>query len=755
MQNLENSSKQPRWLQALAVTDTHASWKIVLLLTLIAFAFGIALRMIWVYQFASVAEYHWNGSLMINTNDGYFWAEGARDLLEQPEKHNLASPITRAAPMITAVLARALPFISFETLIFYLPAVLGSLLVVPLILIGQSLKNVYVGFVAALIGVIAWSYYNRTMVGYYDDDMLLIVLPMLALYMVICGVYSRLPRYHLLTAAFAAASIWYYPNSMIILIGVAALLFVYTLVFHRKELYNYHLLTYLLLGILALTIWGRLGGGVLALIATAVLISAVFAAQHRFGRENALATYILLGVIAAASLYFTNILAGIWVQFSGYVLRDATSSVESNITLHFFNVAQTVREAGMIDFATFGNRISGHWLLFFAACAGTAMMMTRHRAMLLALPFVGLGFMAIGIPGLISGGGLRFTIYAVPPLALGLSYLIFWIASRASDQKVRIAIISVLTLIALAPNVWHIKQYTVPTVFYSHEVAALDTLKKLVNPQEDYAISWWDYGYPIRFYTYANTLADGGKHDGGSNFVPSFVLTTPNDLAAARLARIAVEYEAKRDKVWGDVYAGKEDINLSRLAMPLLADIMNDYNQTDPNQFIRSLAAPDFPLPPKTREIYIVLPYRMSDIFGTVQLFSTLDLNSGRRLNAPLFTAVYGYNEETERVTFGNGFVLDKQRNELRSGRDAMPVKYIIPVGYDAAGKLVSNPQRISGVQNGLAIIFFVQYKTAWILDETMLNSPFVQLFALERYNPALFEPVVLGNTLKIYRLVI
>ena len=56
-----------------------------------------------------------------------------------------------------------------------MPAFFGSLIVIPIVLIGKSIGQIEVGFIAALIASIAWSYYNRTMVGYYDTDLLNIV----------------------------------------------------------------------------------------------------------------------------------------------------------------------------------------------------------------------------------------------------------------------------------------------------------------------------------------------------------------------------------------------------------------------------------------------------------------------------------------------------------------------------------------------------------------------------------------------------
>jgi undecaprenyl-diphosphooligosaccharide--protein glycosyltransferase len=55
--------------------------KKTVLIILIAFAFSFAVRLIWVQQFSGTEQFKFNGEFMINTNDGYFYAEGARDIL--------------------------------------------------------------------------------------------------------------------------------------------------------------------------------------------------------------------------------------------------------------------------------------------------------------------------------------------------------------------------------------------------------------------------------------------------------------------------------------------------------------------------------------------------------------------------------------------------------------------------------------------------------------------------------------------------
>ena len=55
--------------------------KLTIAYILVAFTFSVLMRMIWVYQFDDYEAFKYAGEFMINTNDGYFFAEGARDIL--------------------------------------------------------------------------------------------------------------------------------------------------------------------------------------------------------------------------------------------------------------------------------------------------------------------------------------------------------------------------------------------------------------------------------------------------------------------------------------------------------------------------------------------------------------------------------------------------------------------------------------------------------------------------------------------------
>jgi translation initiation factor IF-3 len=58
-----------------------------------------------------------------------------------------------------------------------MPAFFGSLVVIPIILIGRAFEKTEIGFFAAVFASITYSYYNRTMAGYYDSDMFALIMP--------------------------------------------------------------------------------------------------------------------------------------------------------------------------------------------------------------------------------------------------------------------------------------------------------------------------------------------------------------------------------------------------------------------------------------------------------------------------------------------------------------------------------------------------------------------------------------------------
>ena len=687
--------------------------KLTLLYIFIAFTFSVLMRLIWVYQFSGVEAFQFNGQFMINTNDGYFYAEGARDILNGISQDNDGSPITEAGSLLTAFFAKVLPF-SFESVIFYLPVFLGSLVVIPIILIAKVLKNLEMGLIAALLASVAWSYYNRTMVGYFDTDMLNIVLPMFLLWSIIWAIKTKQNIYLLLSALDILVYRWWYPQSYSLEFSFFGLILLYTLVFDRKNIFNYKLLAIMMFAMIDTS----------AYIRSALVIGSFYIfTQKKFDKY----IYYLLA-LSVGAFFISGGFAPIWLRLELYVFSNIVSEASTGLGLHFFTVMQTVREAGQIPFETFANRISGHTITFLLSVVGYIYLSYKHKIMLLALPMVGLGFLA-------SVGGLRFTIYAVPILAFGIAFLITEMSSKMPTNRLKYLSLFTFTLAILYPNYKHIDAYKVPTVFTSTEVKVLDDLKSIAD-REDYVLGWWDYGYPIRYYADVKTLVDGAKHDGYVNFPVSHMLTNSQE-EAAKMARLDVEYTEKNFE------SNRTGSNIEQMT------IDNGFDNT--NDFLLSLQT-EIALPKKTRDIYFYLPFRMLNILPTVTLFSNMDLMTGTKAKQPFFFMSKNFKDTGSKIELGSGIYIDKTTSAIIIGQQKIPMKRFVKTTYNAQQKLDVNVQLINPTSN-ISVIYMANYSTFLVLDEKMYNSLYIQLMVLENYNKNLFEAVTLDPNIKVYKL--
>ncbi|QOY52664.1 STT3 domain-containing protein [Candidatus Sulfurimonas baltica] len=699
--------------------------KLTLVYILVAFAFSVAMRMIWMYQFNGYEPFMFNGQFMINTNDGYFYAEGARDILSGITQDNDLSPVASAGSQLTAFFAYILPF-SFETVILFMPVFLSSLVVVPIVLIARGLNNLEMGLVAALLASIAWSYYNRTLIGYYDTDMLNIVLPMFLLWSIIWAVKTNKDIYLIITALDIMVYRWWYPQSYALEFSFFGLILFYTLVWDRKNLYNYKLLAIMMFAMIGLDGFIR--------------FPLVLVVYYMFKQERYQKYIYHVFALSVVAFFATGGFDPIWNQLKGYVFKDAVIVGKDGLKLHFYSVMQTVREAGQIPFETFANRISGHSVTFVLSVIGYIYLAYRYKIMLLALPMIGLGFLA-------SVGGLRFTIYAVPVLAFGIAFLITEIARLMPTKKLKVLSTVAFTLMILYPNYKHIEAYRVPTVFNAEEVSVLDKLKTVAD-REDYVVSWWDYGYPLRYYSDVKTLVDGGKHSGSVNFPVSFILTNPQDVSA-KMARLDVEYTEKTFKFREE---NKERIkNKEVKVFSNIEQMTTDYGFKDTNDFLLSMQT-DMKLPDKTRDIYLYLPFRMLEIYPTVNMFSNMNLMSGEMKQPPLFFVSKNFKQNQNIIDLGRGVLLDLQGQSLNIGNNKMPIKRFVKTAYDKDMKLQKEVS-ISNFMANISVVFMSNYNTFLVLDEQTYNSLYIQLMVLEEYDKTLFEQILATPQAKVYKL--
>lgn len=690
--------------------------KKTVILFAIAFLFSFFARMYWVDYASHVEEYSFNNQVMINTNDGYFYAEGARDLLAGAHENGDRSAVTEPVAYATMLLYKLIPFISFETLVLYMPAFFGSLIVVPIILIARAFGRVEMGFFAAVFASITYSYYNRTMAGYYDSDMFALIMPpFVAAFLINYFKEQKQLWQGLLLFSFALSKLLY-PQSFTWMLGAIGFALLYTIVFERKNKEIYLTLALSLAMISDFPFLAKL---------VAMGVGVYFC-------QKATENIKILVAAVVASLAVFAVFGGLDPIISAakaYLFKD---SLTVKTTLKYYDVVQTVREAGRMDINLYASRISGSMPVFILSLIGFALFVKKERLFALTLPMFGLGLFAYF-------GGLRFTVYAVPFASLGLFFFVFWLLSSLKGAT-KLSLAGIATLLLSIPNLYHIYGYTVPTVFTAQTAKQLDTLGKTAK-REDYVFAWWDYGYPIRYYANVKNHSDGGKHDGSTNFIESFILCATNQKAAANMMRESVEAYEELIKKGEDNKKGTLEYLLEKKG------IATQNYQT----YLDTLAKPDYTAAPKTRDVYLFLPYEMFEIFTTVKLFSNIDLKDGTAKSSPFLGIYTEYKEDSQTINLGDT-IIDKIEMKAKIGQNSFPIKTSTVSYFDKNGSFVKRHQE---VKNGgeMHLVFLPSYHTYMLMDDEVFNSTFVQLFILENYDKNLFEKVSETPEAKIFRL--
>jgi dolichyl-diphosphooligosaccharide--protein glycosyltransferase/undecaprenyl-diphosphooligosaccharide--protein glycosyltransferase len=719
--------------------QTNNENKTAFFLILIAFAFGVFFRLIWVFKFGNEPSFLFNGSLMLTTNDGYFFASGVDKLLHGNHDLNprLWDMYAQGIIWVSAAIAFVSPF-SLDTTLFYMPIFISSLIVIPLILIGKLYGRLMWGFVSALIAVIAWSYYNRTMAGYYDTDMFAIWLPVLALYFMLRSLEDsswEMLFFASLTLVFYS---FVYSSSAAVIYSLSLTYIGYKLLFYAKEEFTYKAMVLLLLGIIpfgSLVSAYNLPYGYALQAVLLFVVYKVFSKKH-FSQISLIAVSIALFL---ALLYFGNIFNIMVGKITGYT---STSSIEG---LKFYGVVQTVQEANPIDPVTMANRISGWVIGFLISIIGYLLLVKKHRALVIALPLLG-----IGIFSLI--GGLRFTVYATPIAALGAGYAIIYTAELIRSKIAQKLFIALSAAVLLFPNIVHLYEYDMPTVFTNGEVEDLTKLKE-ISKDGDYVLSWWDYGYPLWYYTGRNTLIDGGKHH-HDNFVISQIMLSPSSTFVYNMSSLAVEEYIKFAQIVRD--ANKNDKATPQSAMykelgyqdaidVILKNRQKD--QLEPFDVLSHLEENNIKLPQKTTDIYIYMPYRMIDIFPTIASFGKQNLKTGENANDMQLTSTSLAKQEDNVLTLNNGFIVDINNGTISSQNQAFPLKDFVEINKDGVFAKQFDPE------GQYCVVYKSDSQTFYIMDSSTYGSAYIQMFLLGKYDKNLFEPVVSSPYSKIYKL--
>ena len=579
---------------------------------LLVYSFCVGVRFYYVLVMQSHTEYFYQQALMINSNDGYFYAQGARDIL-QDKLQTPSSPTNEWLSKITAFVVRCTPF-SLEQIMLYLPGFLGALSVFPIMLLAYR-SGFYASVCAGVISGIGVSYYNRTMFGYYDTDMLVIVL---ALSVLVFSVFLW-NRWNFILFALllvlSAFSLLYYPSLRYVFLGYLGILCCVG-IFKKENEFKI-----LVLGFGVVILWGIFYPNFLGVW---VLLGITFGILQKNQKILKVLFWVLLGGFLGVLLFWFFP----YLQNSVYWTMQTNKNTEG---LHYLGVVSTISEMSSLAWQSFVYRISGHWILFVLGLCGIILGIFKDKRLILVTPLLILGAFAYF-------KGMRYTIYAVPILALGLGILWgeFLKYIFIKDSKIfkifRHCFACVLLVASFYPHLKHIQNYLVAPVLNAKEA---EILSQIPYEYGNKALSWWDYGYAIGYYARLESFSNGGKNDEARNYLVSLALSSKEEKISYNIAQLILANQSLEELIRQENLTSDEEL-LGFLRQDLKFSYSGD--------------------------LYVILPLRMLEIFSVIEGFSKIDVFSGKIFPKGVF--LVSRSQNGSQINFKGGVVLD-----IKSGR--------------------------------------------------------------------------------------
>ncbi|HAF58237.1 MAG TPA: hypothetical protein DCL00_01480 [Opitutae bacterium] len=422
--------------------------------------------------------------------------------------------------------------------------------------------------------------------------------------------------------------------------------------------------------------------------------------------------FLLLLVIGVAP--FTNIgpFSGTWFKITGKLQSysvvgktGATMAVEAE-ALKFLDVKTTIREASQIPHEVVRNRIladtptcscprcmpeglKNAGLVVPASILGLiglGLLIIRHWEFCITVPF-----MAIAYNCFQGNVGLRFTVHVGNYAAIGLVFLLFvlsWGALRlmakkrmneeAFKSKARWGtwgIVGLLVLWFASPNLQHAANYHSHVVYPIKTMEVLEELNQASEPG-DFVVTWWDYGSGCWYYGNTRTFTSPA-HQTVDNFLSSEILRSTSAAKAYNLARLKTEtYVNLQNQLQEE---GSRDF--STAVQALFKDGTSE--QLFYQGLLHDVGHEDYPIPQKTRDTFLFLPYEILRIFPTILSFSSRNLyfagNEGANsssIKEPPMLILRGGRREGASYVFDGGYRLNQRGDLLVDGVQKGMISY-------------------------------------------------------------------------------
>ncbi|MCL2122645.1 MAG: dolichyl-diphosphooligosaccharide--protein glycosyltransferase subunit STT3, partial [Desulfovibrionaceae bacterium] len=519
-------------------------------LILLTFGLTFALRMLEWPSWQN-PEYRLGQEWLLATHDAYHWVAGAAGF-----EHGVGHPMSEMLRLFSTL--SGMPPASLG---FWLPPVFAGLTAVLMFLWVWAIGSMEAGLCVGVLCSLAPGFLARTLLGYYDTDLITLCFPLLITLIPVCwGTrFLRRPRLVPRTAPdsgmalclafgpefFATERYKENPLSPFWAWAFALSGFLswwgteWHSVFHYLLRYNTVLLASLALvlappGQRFHMLLSAVLYGLPALIGLPGLFFALFFCLPDIVEDMpaAMSTWIpsraffarppvVVGLCCLMLLLFLSpdVLEMLKGHLAGYIKQAGDLKTDdSGIQLVFPSVAQSIIEVQ--DLTLTEALFYFHPWGFVAAMglAGFALVVICRPCALFLLPLAALGLLSMKMGG-------RMIMFGAPVIALGLTLPVTALACGLLRSEVRgfwsgFAISLVLLGILGAPVAELIPaMFNGPILNRRHAEALVRA--RAVSPEDAILWLWWDWGYAAQHFARRRVIADGAIHGGPSLYLPA------------------------------------------------------------------------------------------------------------------------------------------------------------------------------------------------------------------------------------------
>ena len=523
-------------------------------------------------------EYRLGSEWLLATHDAYHWVAAAEGF-GLGVGHPMAEMLRLMAQTLHTYPA---------AVAFWFPAVLASLVAVIVFAWVWALGSMEAGVAAGLITSLAPGFLARTLLGYYDTDLVTLFFPLLMTLAPACWAmrYMLLPRMILRRLALgsglkAAQRLWGERGAdeahlerlgnplrwqWVLLLGASGVISWWTQEWHSvfPYLIRYNVV---LLALMALIMAPRGRRGILLLggLAYALptlggpagfgfsLILLLAGSKAGRGLRHLLCrplVLVLLWLGAAVLLVQGEILTTLINHANAYLKHSGdVRSTGEGMSLVYPSVAQSIIEVQDLSFAALFPYFHPWMEAAVVGLAGFVLVLFRRPGALFLLPLAALGLLSTKLGG-------RMVMFGAPVVAVGLTLPLYWLLQRLLRADLRGAVAGAATsciLLALlvAPFADMIQAISQGPIINRRHAEAL-TRARTMTPEDAKLWLWWDWGYAAHHFARRSTIADGAQHAGPSLYLPAAVFATDT----ARFARQLIRYTAKMGNEPGNVFEG-------------------------------------------------------------------------------------------------------------------------------------------------------------------------------------------------------